>query len=145
VKMEERAELVLSVIELAVKMKAAGMPKTPYARMLRESIFFVWETAAIKKHGKERRRSRAAVGMKPADLDYDHAIPMKIVIDMLLEAWPDKRLARQILEQKVIGVLITKDEHKRLREIGLHSSMPRDWDGVDWRARYQYAQIDVDF
>ena len=136
-----RLEIVTQAVDLALRMRAAGVSRTGYAKMLREVIFFAWETAEHSKYDPARPRSAAAQGLPPAELDYDHAIPMKIVIDLALKAGPDADAVEGVLREKVHAVLITKEEHARLRDLKLGNEMPVDWDGIDWRARYRAAGI----
>lgn len=136
-----RIDLITRAVDLALRMRAAGVRRTAYAKILREMVFFVWETGSKTKHDHSRLRSWAARDLQPAELDYDHAIPMKIVIDQLLEAGPDPLAVSRILHEMVHAVLITKEEHSKLREDKLGNAMPSNWDGADWRARYHEAGI----
>ena len=140
---EKRLQVLFSVIALACEMREAGFPKTSYSKILRETIFFVWEIRDVKKHSLLRKRSKAAEGLLPGELDYDHAVPMRIVIEVLLGAWPDRTAVELALRNLVLGVMITKQEHELLRERGLSSKMPDDWDGKDWTARYK--QVGIEF
>jgi hypothetical protein len=139
-----RTDLITRAVDLALLMRAAGVGRTAYAKILRETIFFVWETGSKAKYDQSRPRSWAARGLRPAELDYDHAIPMKIVIDQLLEAGPDPVAVSRILREKVHAVLITKKEHSELQKKKLGNAMPSGWDGADWRARYREAGIRLD-
>jgi hypothetical protein len=139
---EKRLQVIFSVIALAHEMREAGFPKTSYSKILREAIYFVWEIRAMSKHSALRLRSKAAEGLLPSELDYDHAVPMRIVIEILLGAWPDKDAVEHVLRNLVRGVLITKEEHKCLRKELLSSKMPDDWDGKDWAARYKEVGIE---
>ncbi|MBW0159245.1 hypothetical protein [Sedimentimonas flavescens] len=138
---EKRLEFVLSAVELAFNMRDAGLSKTSYSRVLRETIFFVWEIRKFEKHSPLRERSQAAVGLPKNQVDYDHAIPMQIVIGKLLEAWPNREEVVNIVRNMVHGVIITKHEHAHLRQIGLNSRMPQGWDGNVWTARFDAAGI----
>jgi hypothetical protein len=138
---KDRLDIVFSVVELAHKMYGLGFPKAAYSRILRETIFFVWEIRERSKHSHLRARSKAAEGLLPSQLDYDHAVPMRIVIEMILNKSPDRQAAEDIIRRFVHGVLITKEEHEYLRENGLSSKMPADWDGKDWTARYREVGI----
>lgn len=140
---EKRLQVIFSVIALAHEMREAGFPKTSYSKILRETIYFVWEIRDVSKHSPLRKRSKAAEGLPPSELDYDHAVPMRLVIESLLNAWPDTEKVEQFLRDLVRGVLITKDEHDTLRRQGLSSKMPDDWDGKDWAARYK--EVDIEF
>lgn len=138
---DERVRIVAQAVNLALQMRDAGVSRSGYAKILRETVFFVWETALYPKHSRDRLRSVAAIGLPPNSIDYDHAIPMKLVIDMLLEGGPDEAIVGTILCEKVRGILITKDEHAKLRRCKLAYRMPDDWDGTDWQARYKAAKI----
>lgn len=140
---ETRLQTVLSVIAISHGMREVGYPKTAYSRILRETIHFVWELREGTKHSKLRIRSTAGIGLQPRELDYDHAVPMRIIVERLLDAWPDKQAVEHLLRNLVRGVLITKEEHRLLREKGLSSRMPDDWDGSDWQARYEAAGIEL--
>lgn len=140
---EKRLQVIFSVIALAHEMREAGFPKTSYSKILRETIYFVWEIREVSKHSPLRKRSKAAEGLPPNELDYDHAVPMRLVIERLLNAWPDKEIVELVLNNLVHGVLITKNEHDLLRREGLSSKMPGDWDGKDWTSRY--AAVGIDF
>lgn len=138
---EKRLAIIFSVAETAFVMQQSGFPKTAYSKLLREAIFFVWEIREKPKHSKHRVRSNAAIGLPSSELDYDHAVPMRIVIEMILAAWPDTQRVEWIIRNLVRGVLITKDEHSLLRARKLSSQMPDDWDGKDWAARYREVGI----
>lgn len=140
---EKRIATIFSIVAVAHEMRQDGFSKTAYSKILREGIFFVWESREAPKYSKSRIRSKAAEGLPPSQLDYDHAVPMRIVIEMILDAWPDKEAVEKILTDLVRGVLITKKEHERLREKKLASRMPDDWDGKDWTARYKKLGIEV--
>lgn len=139
---EKRLQVIFSVVALAYEMREAGFPKSSYSKILRETIYFVWEIREVSKHSPLRKRSKAAEGLPPSELDYDHAVPMRLVIERLLNAWPDKEIVELVLKNLVRGVLITKNEHDLLRREGLSSKMPSDWDGKDWTARYREAGIE---
>jgi hypothetical protein len=139
---EKRLQMIFSVIALAHEMREAGFPKTSYSKILRETIYFVWEIREVSKHSPLRRRSKAAEGLPPSELDYDHAVPMRLVMERLLNVWPEKEVVEHVLRQLVRGILITKDEHEMLRIKGLSSKMPDDWDGKDWAARYKEVGIE---
>ncbi|WP_223428476.1 hypothetical protein [Tateyamaria pelophila] len=140
---EKRLHVIFSVVAIAHEMRELGFPKTAYSKILRETIFFVWEIRELSKYSPMRKRSKAAEGRRNDKLDYDHAIPMRIIIEMLLNKWPNKEAVTYIITHLVHGVLITKEEHILLSEEGLSSTMPKDWDGSDWMTRYKKVGIDL--
>jgi hypothetical protein len=75
--------------------------------------------------------------------DYDHVIPLNIAIDRLLRSSGEPDEVKSILDDWVLSCLITREEHTRLKDLGLQSSMPPGWDGRDKFARYRAAGIEV--
>ena len=139
----KRLRVIFSAVKLAYEMRDLGFQKTAYAKILRETIHFVWEIREIPKRSRYRLRSKAALGVPLSELEYDHAIPMRVVIEMILTNWPDKRQVEWVLRNMVRGVLITKEEHNSLRDKKLSSAMPDGWGGQDWTARYRMAGIEL--
>lgn len=139
---QEASALVAEITLLCQRMAREGVPRTGYARLLRETIFFVWEGGNAEKYAPSRRRSLAANGLHRTELDYDHVVPSKYVIDELLALQPvTHKTVHDILDRFVEGVLITKEEHQRLSKFGLRSKMPPNWNGEDKFARYRAAGI----
>ena len=97
---EKRLQVIFSVIALVYEMREVGFPKSSYSKILRETIYFVWEIRDLSKHSPLRKRSKAADGLPPSELDYDHAVPMRLVIELLLNAWPDKEIVELVLKNR---------------------------------------------
>lgn len=93
---------------------------------------------------KARRigRSRAS---NPTDREVDHAVPVAVVCDRILETpGLDRAKLKQILADLLVAVELTSNEHGlELRSCGLSDCMPADWNGVDVLARYRVAGIEV--
>lgn len=140
---DKNVHIIVSAVHLAMQMREAGVSRTGYSRILRETVFFSWETFGEPKYSQNRPRSVSSVGLLRRCLDYDHAIPMSIVIDDLVNAGPKPEAVLNILQTKVLGVLLTKEEHAALRNSGLSASMPPGWDGVDKYARYRILGIEI--
>ena len=140
---------IASIISSCRRLEELGNNKTGPRKIIREAIFFIWETGVNKptKFSKKRARSiRASKEKDIKNLRYDHPIPLKIIIEKLysLEEINEASLLR-ILNRyiKQGGILITKEEDKLLNEKGLRSSMPKDWDEEDILARYKKAGIEI--
>lgn len=94
---------------------------------------------------KHRLVGYSAESAKTSSTDNDHAVPVKIIIKMLMEA-PElsKDVAIDLLSRFYISVTITRREHTVvLKELDLESEMPSNWDGVDPLARYKQAGIEI--
>lgn len=76
----------------------------------------------------------------------DHAVPVKVIINMLMTAPElDRDVVLEILKKFYVSVILSEDEHKiSLNNIGLESDMPSYWDGEDPLARYKAAGIKVE-
>ncbi|MGD8690597.1 MAG: hypothetical protein PVI37_11735 [Gammaproteobacteria bacterium] len=75
----------------------------------------------------------------------DHAVPVKVIISVLMEARePDRTFVLSTLNNFYVSVLLCEEEHVIvLKSLGLESDMPPDWDGEDPFARYKAAGIEV--
>lgn len=72
----------------------------------------------------------------------DHAIPIRVLRELIHEM-PDQSISSIktfLMENYRLGV-VTKSEDKRLNKNGLRSVMPKDWDKLNWKARYDTAEI----
>lgn len=119
-----------------------------FSPALREPVFFLWESYGRPKVGAARYVSIAVKGrgFGNREITYDHCIPFNVLRDRLLDvAEPTGQAIRPILEKNV-SALITIEEDKRLREVGLGSKMRSDWDWEtgDPLARYSAAGIQVE-
>lgn len=141
--------LLASIISSCKTLEDIGYGKTGPRKIIRETIHFIWETGLNKpaKFSKKRIRSHmASKERNNQNLRYDHPVPLKIIIEKLFALDEiDEKNVKKLLSKYIKngGVLITKDEDKTLTEIGLKSSMPDNWDGVDVYARYKSANIDL--
>ncbi|MCO5053284.1 MAG: hypothetical protein M9920_13390 [Verrucomicrobiae bacterium] len=90
-------------------------------------------------------RSKSA---EPGMSEYDHAIPVAVICKHILNRANNENLNRDILQKIIadwhIRVELTKQEHRKtLKNCGLTSKMPADWNGTDRFARYKDAGIQV--
>ena len=142
----ERLSLICEAVAFSRSARLAGSPVVAYSRAVREVLFTLWESYGRSKHASARYRSRGSIGenVGRADLIYDHAIPLTLVLNELQaveELRPEN--IQPILDRRLAAALITMDENKRLTSLGLRSRMPDGWDGVDQLARYRAAGIEV--
>lgn len=78
-----------------------------------------------------------------ADRVIDHAIPVLVVCNRILEAEDlNRNKLEKIVTDWLVTVELTAEEHKVvLQKCGLARRMPENWDGVDPLARYRIAGI----
>lgn len=122
------------------------MPPNSYSKALREPIFFLWESYGKKKYQAARYCSVGylEVAAGPNAHVYDHAIPFKIIQELLLSiAAPDADNVRNILEKKLVSCMLTRSEDKLLTSLGLRSKMPANSDESDYMARYESAGLKI--
>lgn len=83
-----------------------------------------------------------ALRSQAGNLVKDHAIPIRALRIAMLEERPSsiEAIREYLLRWYRLGV-ITQSEHNRLRQLGLVSAMPSDWDERDVFARYLTAGI----
>jgi hypothetical protein len=149
----KRLRLIAEAVKYCqrVKNKKVGMPHNCYTKALREPVHFLWErrVGASPPHISGPKdcaaifRSQAAKGLTfgKDQIVYDHAIPFKYLEDRLVNLrHVSIDLIRKLLKKFCVPVIVTKDEHRRLSR-NHQSGMPKDWNGVDPRARYKAAGI----
>ena len=72
----------------------------------------------------------------------DHAIPIKILRQEFskLQSPSIPEIRAFLLKRYKLGV-ITKTEDNKLNQNQLRSDMPKNWNGENWRARYEEIGI----
>jgi hypothetical protein len=75
----------------------------------------------------------------------DHAIPLRVLVQMLLAVAKREAPTRESIRAHLhrwyhLGV-IAAEEDARLNQHGLRSAMPRSWNGTDVFARYSEVGI----
>jgi hypothetical protein len=117
--------------------------------ILREAIIVLWEVPELTKYSPKRTYSVAARKLmndgraeKRKHLRFDHSIPLRMVVDELLDAHDRPRRIKSIL-RRVEARLLTVEEDKALNRVH-RNTMPDGWDWKTGRidARYVAARID---
>ena len=72
----------------------------------------------------------------------EHAVPVRVLRTLFdeMKSPTISEVEKFLLRHYRLGVLTTSD-NRLLKEAGLNSSMPKNWDGVDMFARYNSAEI----
>jgi hypothetical protein len=81
----------------------------------------------------------------PEDRELDHAIPLHVLCDRILNTEElDRSKLQKIVADWLVTVELTSKEHREvLQKCGLSRCMPDDWDGADPLARYRNAGIQL--
>ena len=95
----------------------------------------------IKKKGLDI--TKRSIKTKKNEITYEHPIPSKVVFNLILKAKNENENISFLKNTDYI-VILSHIEDKKLREIGLVSSMPINWQyGDDTFARYKKAKINI--
>ena len=95
----------------------------------------------IKKKGLDI--TKRSIKTKKNEITYEHPIPSKVVFNLILKAKNENEII-SILKKTDYIVILSHFEDVKLRDKGLVSSMPENWEyGDDVFARYKEASIKV--
>jgi hypothetical protein len=141
--------------ELAV-LKRSGKPKGLTDKLVRETIFYLFEGGEAEKWSYDRPHSAAARALHdqcrakglrfsgsrsgPWPVTYEHAIPLTHLQADILEAAYSRGNLIELLRRRVCGVIITNEENERLNRLH-RATMPSGADTGDLMARYRAAGI----
>ena len=76
-------------------------------------------------------------------LVHEHVVPKTTIISLLADLKdPTASAVRHILETYCIGVVLTREEDRKLNAAGLRSAMPTEWSDGDVWARYRLVGIE---
>ena len=137
----QRAEAVRQILLQLYSLVDAGMPKSQIRRVVREAIFFLYEGGEAAKWASDRPHSMTARELSLGKKIYDHAIPLASLLCKLKKASASPESFHAFLIRYVQGVVITKEEDRRLTSAGLRSRMPSNADPDDKMARYSNVGI----
>ena len=87
--------------------------------------------------------TKRSIKNKKNKITYEHPIPSKVVFELILKAKNEIEISN-ILKKTDYIVILSHFEDVKLRDKGLVSSMPENWEyGDDVFARYKEASIKV--
>lgn len=111
-----------------------------------DHVIWVWSEFDGKYEGcKYWSKNAVLSGSARVGLIHEHVVPRKIIRQKLFDLKkPSATSVKRILNKFCVGVVITKQEDDRLRELKLQKSMPDGWDGNDIWVRYKAAEIKVE-
>jgi hypothetical protein len=140
----QRTEAVRQILKQLYTLLEQGFPENRIGRIERETIFFLYEGlekySLDKPHSKAAREKRSEKNFSLQEITYDHAIPLATLRSGLRRATSSPDAMREFLARYVRGVVITREEDKKLNR-GLRRSMPDGAEDDDLMARYRAANI----
>lgn len=75
---------------------------------------------------------------------HEHTVPFRIIRDKLMTIEEvTVESVSQVLDQFHVVSVISNEEDQKLKDAGLNSKMPEDWDGNNPFARYEKVGISV--
>lgn len=135
----------IRIFRFADEMFADGLVSLGGANDFKKKAIF-WAGWNMGMERGSNKNVRTLDGRKPRigdGYEVEHAVPQKELIKLISATDLDPAEVWQLLTTYLVTYYITKDEHDRLKHLGLQSKMPDGWDGVDPLARYRAAGIDV--
>ena len=79
-----------------------------------------------------------------AGLTYEHAVPLRILFDLLFECKEDEERIEQTIKKFFFITWVTDEEDYKLNQLGLRSKMPEGWSSsMSPHARYEAAGISL--
>jgi len=128
-----------TLIHIAINMDGHNVDKR-LIRMITDSWLKAVKNEDVYTH-KNVKRSIAAKDATKKDVNIEHAVPMKVLIQILLTTENlTAEKVDEILHQFCIVMIITKHEDSLLNA-KYKSSMPPGWNGIDVYARYTAVGI----
>ena len=136
-------EYILFAVKQAVEAEQYDFPRNVCCRNLKLAIEHYWRKKTLLFPSKKQIPRSFMASLAPlSDCEIEHAVPMMVIVNMLME---HRSLTLTSLESILIRYyrvcLVTKDEHRELNRRGLVSKMPPNWDQIDVWARYRIVGI----
>jgi hypothetical protein len=110
-----------------------------------DQVLWVWSEFDGKHSGcKYWSKKAVASRSRREGLIHEHLVPRKIVREKLFALrTKTPQSIRRTLTTWCVGVVVTEAEDARLKDLGLNSSMPKNWNKRDRWARYTEARIAI--
>jgi hypothetical protein len=138
-------ERTIRIFRFADEMFTEGLVSLGGANDFKKKAIF-WAGWNMGMERGSNKNVRTLDGRKPRigdGYEVEHAMPQKELIKLISATDLDPAEVWHLLSTYLVTYYVTKEEHDRLKNLGLQSKMPDDWDGVDPLARYRAAEIDV--
>jgi len=139
-------EFIMFAVRQAKAAERFGFTRNWACRNLKTALTVFWQMRRLKIDSINRKdkivRSVAAIGVARSGCRAEHTVPMKWIVDRLMdESQPSLQSLERMLNKYYVVTLVTAAEDELLRKAGLRYKMPDDWDGKDPYARYHKVGI----
>lgn len=130
------AAYIIFAVGQAREAEAFGFSRNECCRNLKSALHQYWQHRTMGLHGQSQKRviprSSEATGKPLDECVVEHAVPLMLIVNWLMEMDPlTERRVANLLKKYFRVMLVTKAEHERLNASGLCSTMPDDWDGKE--------------
>jgi len=145
-KAKSAAAFIVFAVRQAQEAEAFGFSRNECCRNLKTALHQYWQHRTMGLHGQNQKhlvpRSKAAKGKPLNECVVEHAVPLMLIVNILMEMTPlTERRVANLLRKYFCVMLVTEAEHSKLNSNGLRSTMPEDWDRKDVLARYKAVGI----
>jgi len=127
--MRNAVDFIYFAVKQAKEAEEYGFKRNVCSRNLKIAIEHYWRKVHLKNRNKEvMRKSIAASRSDLKECDIEHAVPMMVLVNKLMDKKPlTKRYISDTLSSYYRVVVVTKAEHRLLNSSGLTSKMPEHW------------------
>jgi hypothetical protein len=141
--MRNAVDFIYFAVKQAKEAEQYGFKRNVCSRNLKIAIEHYWRKVHLKDRKKEiMRRSIAATKCDLGDCDIEHAVPLMVLVNKLMNKRPlTKKYIFDTLLLYYRVVVVTKTEHRLLNSSGLTSKMPKTWNCKNIWARYSAVGI----
>ena len=150
-KAHSNIDFILFAVKQTKEAHDFGFKLNECRRNLNTALHQYWQSNTMKMSSvnksqrdtiKKSKMALTAYKTKSEKLEIEHAVPIKVIVDLLLDLTPLTSIEIENLLKKYFRVcMVTKSEHKKLSDAKLRSKMPDDWDCEDPYARYKKVGI----
>jgi len=137
-------DFILFAVQQAKEAEAFGFSRNHCSRNLKTALDHHWQRKTLRLGQKARiPRSKAALNLPLSECVVEHVVPKMAIVNRLMDMEPLTTTAiKELLTNRFMLMLVTREEHARLNASGLRSIMPADSDGSDIFARYAAVGIE---
>jgi hypothetical protein len=141
--MNTPVDFIFFAVDQAKKAEKYGFKRNECCRNLKLAIEHYWRKVHLGLRRKaDMPRSIAASAKELGDCDIEHAVPLMVLVNKLMNKKSlTKRYIFDTLTKYYSVAVISKEEHRLLNSKGLTSKMPDNWDCKDLWARYAAVGI----
>ena len=135
-KAHSNTDFILFAVKQTKEAHDFGFKLNECRRNLNTALHQYWQSNTMKMSSvnksqrdsiKKSQMAIIAYKNKSEKLEIEHAVPIKVIVDLLLDLTPLTSIEIENLLNKYFRVcMVTKSEHKKLSDAKLRSEMPDD-------------------